>query len=265
MKLDDLNDLKDLDTKFNDPFEILFDDEDKKKKKKKKDKKKDKDKSGDKRDREVSYKESLKELSKKELKKKAQNMGIDLDMVDCDSKKVLRKAILKARDDTKRGRELKAVKTDEPKKSSIVNDPPFYFDEDNRDFVVRNADTAPDMVCFDAMRSLGKIRRGIRPDDGFGELMDRITKKLIESDPKDKGPVIDVDFTEVDDDDDKPGTIQGLAQQEALPTPKEKDSVELTSEEVEKFSKDVDVALEQLKTAKAKDTEQRRDHKKKKK
>jgi hypothetical protein len=248
-----LDDLKDLETRFNDPVSILFDDdEDKPKKKKKKDKEKKKEKSESGSD---SYKESLKELSKKELRKKAEKMGIDLSDVDTDSKKAMRKAIMKVRN--------KAVKpeqvwdgTDEVKESlkpagklkQVDPRPPYYYDEDSEDFVIAKALETDDMACFQAMRSLGKMRQEKRPDDGFGELMERITQKINEVDVKQlEAPAkkeshkdaIDVEYREVKD--EKP----------LKDTQRSAEAVELSPEEVAKFAEDVDKALSAIQDKKS--------------
>ena len=54
-----------------------------------------------------------------------------------------------------------------------------YFDEDTRDFVIPNADVTDDMNCFNAMKSLGHIRRQKREDDGFGTMMKKLQQLLI--------------------------------------------------------------------------------------
>ena len=86
----------------------------------------------------------------------------------------------------------------------IKDKPICYFDEDNRDFVITDAVDRSDVDIFNSMRTLGKLRQHVRTDDGFGELMDRISAKLLSSDSgKISGEVIDVDYTVVDDDTDK--------------------------------------------------------------
>lgn len=193
---------KELDAKFDDPFEIMFGEDSKKKKKKKK--KKDAIEGG-------SFKESLKAMSKKELAAMAEKMGIDLDFVDRQDKKAMRKAIMKAHKDAKlRDKAKSSIKmvAKGPKEEKtmglqVVKDaPPYYFDEDTRDFVVRDADTTSDMNCFNAMKSLGRLRKEKRKDDGFGTLMHKL-QQLIDRgmlDEKEDDPnIIDVDYTVVDD------------------------------------------------------------------
>ena len=228
-----------IDGLLGDPYEdLLGDDFDKKKKKKKK---KDKGKG----DTGSSFKESLKELSKKELRAKCDEMGIDLDYIDRESKKSMRAAILKARKDA---RATEKIKDEKPKKkdlkpvlSTVV--PPFYFDEDSRKFVICNAADAPDIEVFNAMRGLGALRRQKRADDGFAELMERISAKiqsgeLDEPDPPMAIPdAIDVEYREVTDE-PKP---------EEKPTEPSKADIEKFSKEIEQFSQDVSKAIDDLK------------------
>lgn len=247
-KKNDFDELREIDRLLGgsseDSLEIYFDDDDGGSKKKKK-KKKDKDKSKSKKDgwsksNEKDYKESLKELSKKQLRKKAEALGIDLDYVDKDSKKELRKAIMGAVKNSKRAESIRA---DKPKtetsaglevtSTKLSTKPPFYFDEDTHDFVIGNAMDAEDMTVFQSMQSLGKMRQSKRADDGFGELMDRITKKLLDM-PLEKETVIDVEYKVVDD---TPTAEQMKDMVEAI---------ELTPEEVEKVKNDVDAALATL-------------------
>ena len=213
LKFGDLDDIlgKDFGGDFNDPYEILFEEDDGKKKKKKKDKakKKDKDKGIDM----ESYKESLKALSKKELRKKCDDMGVDLDYIDQEDKKAMRKAIMKARKDQETGKKIRGSKDEDDVPASLLVETdmkkaqiPYYFDTETRDFVITKADDAEDMQVLNAMRSLGNIRKKKRSKDGFGSLMDAIMKKLedgtfdqkalSETDTK-KATAIDVDYTEV--------------------------------------------------------------------
>lgn len=193
LSLDELDDIlgKGLGGEFNDPYEILFEDSGKKKKKK---------------DREEldDYKESLKALSKKELRKKCEEMGVDLDYIDQNDKKAMRKAIMKSRKDQQTAKKMKSIPNPlvEVSKSEV----PYYFDTDTHDFVIGKADDADDMLLFDAMRSLGDIRKQKRANDGFGGLMDAITKKLkdgtfdkkaLNEAEKKKAEAIDVEYTEV--------------------------------------------------------------------
>lgn len=209
---------------FDDDLEDILDG--KKKKKKKKDggkKRKDKGGSGD--AKMMAYKESLKALSKKELHAKMNALGISVPSWEMDDKKAMRKAILKAvkkkevnvdssastidGDDFPGSRKITLIASSEdapaPKKGEKIKDKPIcYFDEDNRDFVITNAVDRSDVDIFNSMRTLGKLRQHVRTDDGFGELMDRISAKLLSSDSgKISGEVIDVDYTVVDDDADK--------------------------------------------------------------
>lgn len=229
MKLDKL---KDLDIKFDDPYDIFYGNGKKKKRKDKKKKGKDDSlKSG-------SFKESLKEMGKKELAQMAEKMGIDLDFVDRQDKKAMRKAILKAHKDAKKIGDAKgAVKMGSDSKEkpktlglqiSADNAPPFYFDEETRDFVIREADDTEDMNCFNAMKSLGKIRKHKRTDDGFGTLMDKL-QTLIERGMLDekKDEPIEVPYTVVDTD--------------AIPAAQ--DAIGLSADEVQQLDKDLSKAL----------------------
>ena len=208
LKFGDLDDIlgKDFGGDFNDPYEILFEEADGKKKK---DKAKKKDKGIDM----ESYKESLKALSKKELRKKCEDMGVDLDYIDQEDKKAMRKAIMKARKDQETGKKIRGSKDEDDAPASLLVETdmkkaqiPYYFDTETRDFVITKADDAEDMQVLNAMRSLGNIRKKKRSKDGFGSLMDAIMKKLedgtfdqkalSEADQK-KASAIDVAFTEV--------------------------------------------------------------------
>lgn len=207
---------------FDDDLDDILDG--KKKKKKKKDKaKKHSSKGGD--AKMTAYKESLKALSKKELHAKMDALGVSVPSWEMDDKKAMRKAILKAvkkkevnvdtsattigDKDFPGSRKIALVASSEdapaPKKGDKIKDKPIcYFDEDNRDFVITDAVDRSDVDIFNSMRTLGKLRQHVRTDDGFGELMDRISAKLLSSDSgKISGEVIDVDYTVVDDDTDK--------------------------------------------------------------
>lgn len=207
---------------FDDDLDDILDG--KKKKKKKKDKaKKHSSKGGD--AKMTAYKESLKALSKKELHAKMDALGVSVPSWEMDDKKAMRKAILKAvkkkevnvdasattigDKDFPGSRKIALVASSEdapaPKKGEKIKDKPIcYFDEDNRDFVITDAVDRSDVDIFNSMRTLGKLRQHVRTDDGFGELMDRISAKLLSSDSgKISGEVIDVDYTVVDDDTDK--------------------------------------------------------------
>lgn len=221
MKLSKLTGLKDLDVPFDDPFEIYYGG-DKKKKKKKKDKEKDSFEDG-------SFKESLKEMGRKELEKMADKMGVDLDFVDRQDKKAMRKAILKAHKDASQKKSLAISKEDKKKSIGLQmaenDDVPFYFDPDSRDFVIKKADDAKDMDCYNAMRSLGHIRRKKRDDDGFGVLMQKLDD-LIQRGALDEGKEEDV--IEVSD----------YKVKDVTPN-----AIELTADEVKTISDDIDEAI----------------------
>lgn len=121
--------------------------------------------------------------------------------------------------------------------------PPYYFDEETRQFVINKADTAPDMDVYSAMRGLGAIRKSIRKDDGFAEMMDRlhaaITSATYDPDKLDK-PIIDVDFKIVDDEPVPAGLLEAPVDQDG--------AIELTNEEMETLSANIDEALNRLNT-----------------
>lgn len=230
MKLKDLKKKTAIDAVFaNDPFEIYFTEDGKKKAKKKKKKAKEA-KVGS-----QSFKESLKELSKKELASKAEKMGIDLDFVDRQDKKAMRKAILKAYKSKKQNEEIKSsvkmVGDKKEKKTSAAltmldQNVPYLFDEKSRSFVIPNADITEDINCFNAMRSLGKLRKEKRKEDAFGTLMERF-QELISKGALDEGKpeqVIDVEYTVVDE------------------TPKQ-EVIELNPDEVKQLDAALDEAL----------------------
>ena len=201
MKLKDLMDM-DLGASFNDPFDLIngYD------KKKKKKKKKDEDSSDG-----VSFKDSLKEMSKSELIKMGEKMGIDFDYITTQDKKAMRKAIAKAHKNKAKSEKAKgSIKMVSEKKEktlglqAVKDAPPYYFDEDTRDFVIPNADVTDDMNCFNAMKSLGHIRRQKREDDGFGTMMKKL-QQLIDRGMLDEAKnditkdAIDVDYTVVEE------------------------------------------------------------------
>ena len=229
-----ISDILDMDFgKFDDPFEILYDSGKKKKKKKKK-----KDCDGG---SSIGYEESLREMSKKELRKKCEEMGIELSYLEEDDKKLMRKKILKAHDELK-GKKKKKDKLE------LVESAPYYFDSKSRDFVIGDALDAKDITIFNAMQSLGKLRQKVRSDDGFGELMDRITTKLktmsIEGHTADRiENAVDVDFTEVKE--DAPKQIEAPKDDHKIEEKVEESA--LNQKDIEKFSEDVDNALADLK------------------
>ena len=204
---------------FDDPCLELFDEHPLKKKKKKKKKGSDDTSGMSKRERnaEEAYIESLASLSKKELRRKLERFG---GVVDPDAgKKALVKEIVRLRR-AAIGRDQKAVtlKTSGSMESvgmKLVNStaelteiPPFYFDEESRAFVINKADEAPDADVYAAMRGLGALRRSVRPDDGFADLMERIHESVtsaIRENAKRIGDkelikeIIDVDFEVVDE------------------------------------------------------------------
>lgn len=290
MKLDLSKDFKDLDSMFGDYDDLFFDEPKKKKKGGKKDKK-------DKKSRDTmndeAYKESLKTLTKSELRRKAEAMGVDLRDIDTSSKKAMRKAIMQARDETLAAKKaIKAVDTKkgpaglqvpghqfDPKlhagltRKAQVQRPPYYFDEDSHDFVICDADSATDITVFNAMRSLGGIRKTIRPDDGFAEMMDRIHKQLISSDDcTEPQQVIETTWVDVSDNTSPVSPPAGLNDQlldsvvkfdtasrdfeekgkpndvEVIIPTGDGEAIALTAGETAKLSEDLDKALETIQT-----------------
>lgn len=135
-------------------------------------------------------------LSKSELRVKIVELGIDASGVDTNSKQSMREAL--SMGSAKRVK-TKVVETTET--VTVLSDrPPHYFDEDDGSYVIRNAVDCDDMHCFDAMCNIGAMRRNKRANDGFGELMNRIQQRVVETAnaPKELPDVIDVDFTPVD-------------------------------------------------------------------
>ena len=126
-------------------------------------------------------------MSKSELIKMGEKMGIDFDYITTQDKKAMRKAIAKAHKNKAKSEKAKgSIKMVSEKKEktlglqAVKDAPPYYFDEDTRDFVIPNADVTDDMNCFNAMKSLGHIRRQKREDDGFGTMMKKL-QQLIDS------------------------------------------------------------------------------------
>lgn len=256
MKLDKVKSLDELDAKFgmSDPFELIIGDDDDGKKHKKKHKAKDKDKSEKKSKRDSTddalEELSLKEMSKSQLRKRIERMGIDTTDIDMDSKKSMRKAIKAAREMAKlskgglspKSRELISDKAYNPPALPVKNAPaglvqvttrpPHYVDEDTGDFVVTKALERKDLEVYQAMQSLGVLRRERRPDDGFGEMMNRIDKAIKRNGLDDKETI------------DVPNLVERKAPKE-LPAATE-EVIVLEPHEVEKMSNDVDRAIEQL-------------------
>lgn len=179
---------------------LAEDDEDggKKKRKKSKDKKRDKDVSSEYKHRNAE----LKEMSKGELRLRCQEYGIKGSEADFDSKKSMRHAILKAMGLRKHGSdgyEQSLIRgsgsvlaspstatgpvglTAQPVKEEIVKDrPPYYYDEDNGDFVFTRARDQSALTCLDGFMAMGHIRKQADPADGFAELTERIYAKIQE-------------------------------------------------------------------------------------
>ena len=245
---------------FDDPCLAIFEDGKKKKKKKKKDKDKAETSGMSKKERnaEEAYIESLKVLDKKELARKLERFGgtVESGM----SRKDMIKAIVKLR---RKAIDRDKVSIGKPSESPSMNsaalqmmdrvdvtavsdEPPFYFDEASRSFVINRADTAPDTEVYAAVRGLGAIRRAVRPDDGFAELMERIHRSITSPgyDPAaiDK-PIIDVEFKVVDEEPvRKELPMAGLVE----PVPMVQDAVELSDEDLSKLSNNIDNALNAL-------------------
>jgi hypothetical protein len=244
MKLDDLKDLDDLEKKIGADDGIYFE-ESKKKKKKKKDE-----------DKEDLYKESLKELSKKDLRKKAAELGVG-DDVDLDSKKAMRKAILKKVKSSKAEKALAketsaqfasdsdvGAKTEAPK-HEIAN-PYWSYDAKGDQMVIHKTLEMDDMDLYDAMKFIGKKRMVAHGgDDGFGEMMKRIDDQL----RKAEGVFADTREVKALPSTTREEKLEEMGEDELKGEPTlvvEADSIELTEEDTAQLSADVDRALEDL-------------------
>lgn len=172
-------------------FEILSEDDEKEegKKKHKKSKDKDKKKSKDRSSEYTSANARLKEMSKGELRLRCQEYGVKGSEADFDSKKSMRHAILKAMGLTKHGLNFQptltaslpgpaglaaATSTEEPVKER----PPYYYDENNGDFVFTKAKTMSALTCLDGFMAMGHVRKQDDPTDGFAELTERLYAKI---------------------------------------------------------------------------------------
>lgn len=238
-KFDKMRDLEELDSKFGlkNPTDLIIDG------KKKKKKKKDDDSKG----------KGLKELSKSELRSRLEKLGIDTVGVDIDSKKAMRRAIKAAKEQAKLsrgtldrgGRPIKA----KPQKLEVIEPEPevklpmpklkFLYDIDSDQFVINNPVDRTDMECYEAMKTLGHLRRRKRPDDGFAELMENIQRKIDRGEMEPKDDVVDV---------------PNLAEKsKTLPAPKDTVKpdrvVTLEPEEVDRLAKDVDDAIAEMRRA----------------
>lgn len=173
----------------------------KKKKKKKKDKAKLKGKKG--MARAII---ELNDMSKSELRDRMVQLDIDSANVDTDSKKSMREAIRKSIDPSYVPNASKPASLTpalpKPLEPTVYEGvPPFYHDEKSGDFVIKDAMDAPDMTCYQAMESLGAMRRMKRADDGFGLMMDKLSRKIInEAKRIEQGeggdpPAIEAEFT----------------------------------------------------------------------
>lgn len=240
MKLSDLRDDR------NDPLEIFFDEdaEKGKKKKKKKGKKKDKEKRHGVTSRDA-YKEDLKELSRSELHDKLIELGVDTRSIDTDSKKAMRKAIVKKvygdNDvlpvDQSSGKKKKKKDKDKDRMRSneriVQGIPPHYYDEDTENFVITRAMDAPDMECFTAMRALGALRKEKRHSDGFGELMERLTDKITQAAIAEQRTEDVIDVTDFHVVDEKPKHQQKALTTTETTTVSTKKEVQLPTEDAD--------------------------------
>lgn len=240
-KFDKMKDLEELDSKFGlkNPTDLIIDG------KKKKKKKKDGDSKG----------KGLKELSKSELRDRIEKLGIDTVGVDTDSKKAMRRAIKAAKEQAKLsrgtldrgGRPIKAkpqkIEVIEPESERKLPTPKlkFLYDVDSDQFVINNPVDRTDMECYEAMKTLGHLRRRKRPDDGFAELMTNIQKKI--------------DSGEMDSKDEVVVDVLNLAEKPGKQLPAPKDTVKpdrvvtLEPEEVDRLAKDVDDAIAEMRRA----------------
>lgn len=242
---------------FDDPCLEIFTEKEKKKKKKKKDKSDTSGMSKKDRNAEEAYIESLRALDKKELAKKLERFGgtVEPGMGRKDMIKAIVKLRRKAveRDQVSIGKPSESMNSAALQlmdKTAEVSEPPFYFDELSRSFVINRADTAPDTDVYAAVRGLGAIRRAVRPDDGFAELMERIHRSITSPgyDPKaiDR-PIIDVDYKIVDEKPVKKELpMAGIVDAEPVTVTTPEEVVVLSDEDLSTLSRDIDTALNAL-------------------
>lgn len=196
-----------------DMFDMFDGDPKKKKSKKKKAKKKDKGPittavDGQSKATKKAMK-NLKGLSRSELLQRMDKLSIPLDTVDVTDKKAMRQAIMKRMVGpylSPSGGDKVPVGMSAAEHEAKIRPwteksaPPYYMDEDSGEFIIPQCRTTTDLNCFNAMMALGAVRTKSRPDDGFGELMRRISKAL-DALPEASSPtdVIDVtDFKVID-------------------------------------------------------------------
>lgn len=237
MKLD-FDEMKRFRKSFEDPMDRLLDEDGGKKKKKKKGKKKDKFKLSASIGRE-GLNESVDMfdgMKKKELRKYLENRGVNLLTVDTDSKKALRKECRKLmKKDSGEATPKKEKKSGLKTVTEYHGPVPYFYDEDTDNFTICDATKRTDMECFQSMHALGSVRKSKRADDGFAELMDRITGKLLETPPKseiDTSKAIDVEYKVVDE-------------PKALPAPAT-EAIELTPAETQQLSDVIDEATKKI-------------------
>lgn len=151
----------------------------------------------------------LQDMSKSDLRDYIVKMGIKANSIDLTSKKAMRNCIkehfglkgsstsaaLAAVSDGKPAKEPKLIIS---KKSDA---PPYWYDEETGEFVIADARDTDPLNCYNGMSALGEIRRKARPDDGFGVLMDTLTKRIVEEahKPKLESPVIEAEFEVIDE------------------------------------------------------------------
>lgn len=249
-KFDKMKDLEELDSKFGlkNPSELIIDGKKKKKKKK----------SGD------SKGKGLKELTKSELRDRIDRMGIETVGVDLDSKKAMRRAIKSSKEQSKllRGtldRNGRTIKADRPQKLEVIRAQPeaddiippetpklkFFYNRAADQFVVNEPIDRTDMECYEAMRTLGNLRRKKRHDDGFAELMENIQKKIERGEMDPDPDVISVPNLA---EDTGPKLKLGNGSISARGVQPDK-VVTLEPKEVDKLAKDVDAAIAEMRRA----------------
>lgn len=198
---------------------------------KKKKKKKDRDKSRSKavkkhwlNSQSAPSMEDLRSMSKSDLRDYMVKKGVHATSMDLTSKKAMRKAILAhfgvvASDDNTTVALSQIEATPVPSSERVLkNRPPYYYDENNGDFVVVDAQNTDPLTCYDAMSALGEVRRRKNAEDGFAVMIDRLTSRIMEE-AKKPGlhgeTVIDAEFEVIDEPKGLPAP-----QAKALPAPK---------------------------------------------
>ena len=199
---------------------------------------------------EKKVRKSLKGMSKSQLLQRMDVLGIPLDHVDVTSKRAIKDAIVAhmtgnsgtfaATQNDKVPVGLSRAEHEQKIQEATIQmtRPPYYIDEASQDFIIPNCVQTSDMDCFNGMMSLGMYRRERNPDDGFGELMRRLERKLAEMPTSQPSEIIDVTDFQVIDEPKAPKALKGAEIDKAA------DEL-LASVDTEQLARDIDKALEQ--------------------